>query len=297
MRNRLQGSTVTEYAIILGLVTVLSIAGLTMLGGSTKGLVQGNTAGLTGKQAQSIVSMEFGGQNSSGTSMRQLVLDPSTGLPTMMVTAGSSSGTNTTSTEGMTAQAQHTIDLASTLQESTDKITDPATLEWARQITRSVYYLGGAEGSIAGIDALSVTDVREKNKNITYTDANALKDIYKYQNDLLTMIQNPPAGADTATINSLAMDAWNSAQGYVQMLSPYIKTDGSIDNKALTQSDYNTNVGNVKLTKDTYDSLVDYEDLQQNTEQVLNDGSATGTPTVQTTLESGSALDEKTSTP
>lgn len=296
MKNYYQGNTLTEYGIIIGLVVVLSVAALTMLGKSTTKVISDGTATLKSKEVGNMMTLNFGG----GTSLaaRKLVIDPASGLPAIQIMDSSGSGVNTTSTEGMTVSAQ-TLSTAAQLQEQVlPQITDPATLGWAKEVTELVYYMGGTEGSYEGIPQLDITNGSGMgiHPQSNYTQAAALTDLYGYQDKLLDKLKNPPAKADkaqVAQVTEMAMDAWNHAQGYISKLDPYIDSDGRIDTSDLAKSKLNE--GQRKLTTVSYDDIVKLDVLQDNTETVLATGAATGTPTVQSTLETATQLNTTTS--
>ncbi|HEY9686592.1 MAG TPA: hypothetical protein V6C52_06415 [Coleofasciculaceae cyanobacterium] len=294
MNIRQPGGALTEYGLVLSLAVFLAVAALLMLGNSVSDVFQGNSSGLGGSQAQQLVSLKFN-QSNIPPGKGKLAVDPATGLPLMQLTDNAVGGVNTTSAEGSIATATETMSLANQLSSAVPNITDPATRSWASEITKLAYYLGGTEGSFAGISTLSVNPTSGMGPKTEYTQAAALSDVYTYQNELLTALQNPPSGANPAEVKmiaSLGADAWNNAQGYVTQLSPYLNKNGDLDAKALQKSPLNGD--SKKLSNLSYDQIVAYDTLQSQVNQVLADGSASGTPTVQSTLQNATAMTQTT---
>jgi Flp pilus assembly pilin Flp len=295
MNNRQSGGALTEYGLVLSLVIFLSIAALFLLGDSVTDVFKGNSSVLASSSVQQLVSLQFN-QSNIPPGKGKLTIDSVTGWPVMQLSdSNTAGGVNTTSTEGIRATATNTMDEASQLSSALSQISDPDTREWAEQITRLAYYLGGAEGSYAGVSSLAVNPTDDMHPQADYNQAAALSDIYTYQKALLTVIQYPPSGAnpeEVQTIIPLAVNVWNNAQVYVEELTPYFDQNGRLNQNALKDSPLNG--GNVKLSNLSYDQIVAYDTLQSKVSQVLADGSASGTTAVQSTLQGATAVKQAT---
>lgn len=287
--SRSNGNTISEYGIIFALVLILAIAGLSTLGKSIfNGLGKTNSS-LAGSQVKNLVTMNFdgGGGTGSKAGATGTIGGDQVGLSgDMNVTAG----VNTTSTDGQQALAGQTVTTAEKMDGIVAQISNPTVKTWASQVAELSHYIGGAEGQVAGVDALTI-DSSSMKGNTVYTDANAVVDINNYQQKLEQLLQNPPKNVNSTAvkqITNLGNRVLANADPFAAQVGQYSKNGSKVDNKLAAQS-LNLSKG-AHLTNQSYDKIVDYSTLQANTQQALSDGSATGT--VQTTLQDATAINQ-----
>ncbi|HEY9687238.1 MAG TPA: hypothetical protein V6C52_09705 [Coleofasciculaceae cyanobacterium] len=300
MTNRLSGNVLTEYGIIIALVVILAIGAVTLLGRTTSDLFQNTEDQLANPAVKDYMSLQFGSASGNvydaSMGSRVMSLNAQTGMPSIGIATSSSAPVNATSIDGMVTSSQQTLTLATQMDQLALTITDPKTVQWLEKITQYTHYMAGAEGDYSGVQALTVSTPDSS----TYTSANSLMDIYRYQQALEKLINSPPKDAspqDIQQITTLAMDAWNNAETFNAQLQPYLKNNGDIDNGALAKSNL-ANSNNGKMTAKKYDQLVKYDTLQQNVVTASSDGSATNTPALQSTLQDAVTLNNTTqSTP
>jgi Flp pilus assembly pilin Flp len=281
-----RGNVVTEYGIILGLVTVVCLVGVKLVGGNVGQLIGSTKTNLSTQGVKDYVGMKFG--EKSAFVQKHMIVNPVTGIPSLAVADQGSGATNATSAEGSTATAQS----ATQLDDLALSITDPALKDWYAKVTAQVHYLAGAEGDFEGNDTLSVTGTRDS----TYTNANALLDIASFQVMLKSLMRNPPQNGDPAQIkavNTLAANVWNNAQGYVARLNPYITRKGGIDTTQLAHSGLNE--GQHRIADLTYIKLVKYTTLQQNVTAAASEQTA-GQDALNATLQDATTLQTATTT-
>jgi hypothetical protein len=297
------GVTLTEYAILIGLLGVLGIAGLKMLGNSTYKLLAGSNDTLANKSTLSLIQAKYNAEQYTGSAAANtspvvtlkgsgyynLVVDPETGQYTMkMVDGASGVATNVTSIDGERMNMLGSLMLANKLAQLAEEESDPLLKEYYHQVAEVSYYLGAAEGEIDEIAGLV------PGKTI-YGNGAALRDIFNYTQKLDSLLNNPPAGFTGQTYNEimpLAVDVYNIAQHYENTFERFILPDGSFQmfttpgtfdkpGGALVNSDIIANKG---TTADRpYHELVKYEDLRAISDKILSDHKVDSVP-VESTL-------------
>jgi hypothetical protein len=292
-RKRNTGNTLVEYGICIGLVVVLAGVSLKLLGGTIASLL--NNGGNQAKTAQinDYMSLQF---NSAAGGTKALpagtiAINAQTGQAALPINTAAT-GVNVSSIDGgMITKAEASVAFATKLDRLSDSIQDPKVRDWAQKITQISHYISGAEGDYAGVEELTV---QIKDDKQAYTQANALKDIYTQQLELQKLISNPPKNANSADVRKVLALANNinaNTTPFIDNLDPYLKKDGSIDQGQLSRSKYATDGNDAgKMTGAQYNKLVKYETLQDKVETVLEDGSASGSSGLQSTLEDTSAL-------
>jgi Flp pilus assembly pilin Flp len=227
-----RGNVLTEYGLILGLVVLLSIAGLQVTGGSVSSLLGGFNRNES--SVSRLVSLKFGDGNTAtagqsitngpvslnGAGYYTFEIDPATGLPSLKLTDGNTGAvSNATSVDGQQWNVLGQFHLADSLDKLAAAETNPATAAYLKKLANISYYLGAAEGEADGIPGLELGD--------NYGKLHAAQDIVYYQSQLTQLINNPPAGMDRATLTqatALTADVYNIAQGYNAVLTPMLKS-------------------------------------------------------------------------
>lgn len=304
-RNTPQGVSLSEYAILLGLVGVLSVAGLKALGVSTSNLFQGssntlashNTLSLLDGQPQPIkTNLAASTGPLPGKGYYGIVSDPANGLPVLQLVNGSQgAATNVSSIDGTKMNTLGTIMLANALDKLASAETDPELQNYYSRLARLSYYLGGAEGELDDVAGLQGY----------YDNADALRDVLAYKSQLQSLMLQPPPGMDPAAIDAvmpLTANVYNIAQNYANALSKYVKPDGSIQNFYDGQSTTNGNPGDLLKhialtaakpdipTGRSYDQLVSYDQMKSLSSQVLAAKNVESVPVV-STLTSATEVD------
>jgi hypothetical protein len=286
------GNTLVEYGICIGLVVVLAGVSLKLLGGTIFELLSHTGKQVSTAQVNNYMSLQFNSNASGNKALPAgiIAINAQTGQAAVPINSAAAA-VNVSSLDGVTTKAQASVALATKLDDLTESIQDPKVLAWAQKITETSHYISGAEGDYAGVEELTVEIKDDKQ---AYTQANALKDIYTQQLALQKLIDNPPRNANPADVSKVLALANNinaNTTPFTDKLDPYLKKDGSIDQGQLSQSHYASNGNDAgKMTGAQYNKLVKYDTLQDKVENVLQDGSASGSLGVQSTLQDTSQL-------
>jgi Flp pilus assembly pilin Flp len=232
-----RGVTVAEYAVLLGLVLVLSIGGLKLLGGSISSLLgnasqksaEQGTIKLLGPTAQSaFASGPTLGLKGSG--YYAVKINPATGQPELtLIDGASATSSNVSSIDGSRMNTLGTVMLAKSLEELAAQETNPKLSDYYRQMAKASYYLAGAEGELDQIPGLEFNV--EGSKDATYTKGDALADIVRYSSQLQGLMNNPPAELSSSDFNKampLALNAYNIAHQYQNAFNQFIEKDGKV---------------------------------------------------------------------
>jgi Flp pilus assembly pilin Flp len=228
------GVGMTEYAVLLGLLAVVAIAGVNMLGGSVRDLFKQANTTLGAKNSLSMVaapqnplsaaalpSAKSTAGNAQGGWMGSgyyaLMTDPVTGQPSLKLVDGSSAEmTNLTSVDGNAVNALGSVRLAKALDILAQQQSDPSLAQYYATMAKSAYYLGGSEGELDHMLTL-LQGWDDPSTNTGYTAHSGLSDIAYYQSQLQQQLQNPPAGLNMQEFKQvmpLAAEVFNIAQNY-----------------------------------------------------------------------------------
>jgi hypothetical protein len=315
MMKRQHGNVLTEYGLLLGLLALASVGGLTFMGNSTANLMGQNTNNLNGRSVQDLVSLNFGKSGkttnnpSASTVLNPTVAATGTAAASLPLTSGSSGETNTTSTEGgRKLLTYESLSQADTVMQIAAASTDPATKDWANNVAKYLYWMGGAEGSFSGISQLAIptnkvsTSDSKGNTNSTtyaYTQDNALKDLKAYNAALQKLLANPPtsaSSADIAQVTSLSQESSNTANQFIQtgVTNTNFVTVEAQKRGIQAGLDGNGNLG--QNYTQTYDQLVSYDTLKANTATVLkNSDYQQQAPDTYSTLQNAQTVDTQAS--
>jgi Flp pilus assembly pilin Flp len=229
------GVTVVEYAVLLGLVLVLSIGGLKLLGGSISSLLgnasqksaEQGTIKLLGPTAQSaFASGTTLGLKGSG--YYGVKINPATGQPELtMIDGASATNSNVSSIDGSRMNTLGSVMLANSLADLAAQQTDPDLRSYYDKMAKLSYYLAGAEGELDEVPGLRI----DTQGNATYTKGNALGDIVIYTRQLDALMNNPPktlSSTDYRQAMPLAADVYNIAHQYQNAFSRFVDEKGQV---------------------------------------------------------------------
>lgn len=288
--NRYHGGHLVEYSLLIGLIALVSYMAVSELRSSLSVLFGQQGAHLSSQPVADYVALTSFNQGSakaanlSNNSLPEQLDSESVALITKTI----SDSVNTTSTDGLVESAQHTFGLVKQMNSLSERLTDPKVIAWAKKITRQTHYLAGTEGDYSGVQKLSV----EGDGKTSYTSANALRDIYLYRNTLQNLVAHPPKQGNLAEIKqvlALANDALQNTQPFLTLLDPYLEgKSGKLNKGNLAKSQFAQ--GEHKMTGKRYQDLMKYDALQDNVQEVLEDGSASGMAPLQSTLQDASDL-------
>jgi len=319
LRNAKLGVTVTEFAVLLGLVILLGYGGLQLLGGSISTVL-----GQSGSHVASNPTLQmlapFQGNKSGasglglkGTGFFAIGLNPTTGQPELMTVNGSQAvATNVSSIDGSKMNTLGGIMLAKGLEQLAEQQTDPTLADYYGKMARAAYYLAGAEGELDGIPGLDITPPSANGG--TYTKGDAVNDITKFSAELSSLMNNPPANLNTADFLQampLATGAFNISKQYENAYSQFIGPDGQVaQNFGLPSACGGPNggcpVGNgapgsalsnssqvvadlsgaTLMIHQSYDQLQSYSQLQAAADAVLTNNQVQDVPVVSTITDS-----------
>lgn len=317
--NRLEGFSpgvsLAEYAILIGLIAIVGMAGLKLLGSSTSGVLQGTAQPLAQggtlnllapvPNAGSAKSMP-GNQNPvvvmKGGGYYALIPDPTTGQPVLKLVDGSQGvGTNVSSIDGGRMNVLGSMMLAKKLDQLASEEADPTLKAYYEKMARLSYYLGGAEGELDDVPGLD-QDV------MVYNNGDALRDIYQYSKALQSLLQNPPSNMDSeamAAVLPLGANVYNIAKNYMNSLSQFITPGGKVTAfaNAISNASGSGEPGSAMqesnliatgtgLHPSDYTRLVDYGRIKTMAKQLLSDKQVDSVP-VESTLSSAVSVDEQ----
>jgi Flp pilus assembly pilin Flp len=315
-----RGNALTEYGLILGLVVLLGAAGLQVTGGSVSSLLGGFDQNET--TIAKMMSLNFGSGNTassssgnpsgsvslSGSGYYTFVTDPTTGMPTLMMTDSNSGAvSNATSVDGNQWNILGGMRLAGSLEQLASAQTDPGVSQYLQQLATLGYYLAGAEGELDGVPGLERDDDE-------YGNLDAFRDIEKYMSEMKSLMTNPPEGMSPETYQQtmpLAADAYNIAQAYYQHLKPVVAKNPD-QNFSLPSNDRGFGEGRPNQVLDTPVSEITYQagvsasggsfsevmslhELKKTSTQILEDNKVTSEPVV-STLKDATQLDQASTT-
>jgi Flp pilus assembly pilin Flp len=259
-----RGIAIPEYSILLGLVTILAIGGLTLLGDATQSLFSQSGDTLRGSNSMALFNQN--GASNSGTApylekkavvfgeavvggapstlslkgggYLNMAIDPATGQPVLKVVNGSSGvNVNVNSVEGSHYNVLGSVMLASKLEELANQQTDPKVKDYYNNLAKYAYYLGGAEGVMDNVKQVAWENVSKGTWDPktgmlqTYTLGDGLRDVYSYQQQLQSLLSNPPSDINPQELKQVmpyALDVANIAQNYVNTFDKFIDANGQV---------------------------------------------------------------------
>jgi hypothetical protein len=274
------GNTLGEYALLFGLIALLSMAALRVLGSSIEDTLSFKSSATGTNKVNSYINSILGAPSTAMKEQVPVASSNSNAQTPMALTSfminSSNSDTNATSVDGTTTQvAFNTIGLIGKLNTVIDTMNDPSALAWANEISRYVHYMAGAMGDEVGIESLTVQSVDSG----IYRESSVMRDVYTYQQKINFLLQNIPPNTNpeqVKLVSLFATDAIRNAQPFIQELDPFIK-NGVLDTNALASSPLSKG----KMTETTYDETVSYETLQQTINKLLVAGDSSLNATLQ----------------
>jgi hypothetical protein len=308
------GHGIGEYALIAGIVLMVSIPALLLLSGNLSNTLSNmvGTRNLKPTDSMRVTVSSYASTPSQtlqplfsnkapsgfykGTGYYTVMLDPVSGKP--VVTSAQTSQIDVAGSNG-NLNTLGTILLAEQLKQSALQQTDPDLKDYYGQMARLSYYMGAAEGEL---DDVSTFDVSDKQ----YTNGDALQDIYTYHQQLLSLMQNPPAQATPQELQQvlpLATEVFNIGHNYVNNLNQFISTNGKISNSfdinggasgsgepgsVLTTSTSLTAHGSIKGNR--IDQVIAYDKVKQLAVELLDDYKVESQP-VKITLQDAKVID------
>jgi Flp pilus assembly pilin Flp len=220
------GNTMAEYAILIGLIAVASIAGLTLFGTSTSNLLAG--AGQN-NDALEMTRMNFSGSSGSGLAVSrpssgvaggtyQPGTNPQTGLMDMQVFRGiESRGTNVTSIEGDRRNSSGSLTLALSLEALAKEALTPEEANYYMALAKKAYMIGFVEATIDENNSpVGLSD--------QYSRETAFLDLAIYKAQLVEVMRNRPANIMMSKLGeamALASEVENIGQEYINMIDQY----------------------------------------------------------------------------
>lgn len=156
-RSPHRGGSLSEYAVMLGLIALVSMAALRLLGHSTQDLLGGVTTGQTGQQLNDLISLRFQGVNASMaqppvSNAALPATNPSS--PSLGLTESSGGGVNVSSTEGVRVNIPNvppSLNSALTTAQQFDQLanntSNPAAAVVYQQIANQSYFLASTQAS------------------------------------------------------------------------------------------------------------------------------------------------------
>jgi hypothetical protein len=152
MHHYSQGNTLSEYALLSGLVILLAYSGLSLFGNNLSGLFQKDATVLGQNSLDNYFNTTLGNhsQGANGaTGLASKNTNASLLNNTSLFTQSVSGGTNATSVEGGTGEAHvlASFDKAKDLQALADAETDPAIKAKLEKLAQDAYWIGGSQAT------------------------------------------------------------------------------------------------------------------------------------------------------
>ena len=291
-----KGNTLSEYALILGLVALACIGSLSLFGNSTVALVGQASQGQHHDQMLNMSMMNFGNQQagstadsasaSSGANTPQAVNTPAH----LILLNTSGGGVNATSVDGSNGKVQtvqQALNAARAMQAKADATQNPALKAWYLAAARETFLLAGNEASLSyKMDNLTeLKALAETNM----TPGDALYEISNHYSMLGSFLLSLPPNI-TATEKSTALASVNNVLGslktqYADTLAKYTNMAVYNGQPVMTINAPNLYADQMVYGQQNYTKSP--EDIQKLAPTALSDGSVSKTPAVQTSLETG----------
>lgn len=214
-RSPSMGNTLSEYALLAGLVLMVALGSIKLLGNSTQGLLQ-NTDKSLANDARSLVSLDFGngkqGKAGGGSGSGLPGNENDSALPNpafatnvnLAITEGNSSGLNATAAEGATNKIEAVYQnarYALQMEENLSPSMEPSLYEWASAITRNSKLAAGAEGVLNDMSEFAIGETNTALAPGMQINPDSLNNnLIDYQANLMELINNPPPGANSKEV-------------------------------------------------------------------------------------------------
>lgn len=231
------GQSLQEYAMIFGLVIILSLGVVALMGqradvgiqnanGTLFGTPGGNNGAadqltaLLSQPAGSTGSVRFGDPTNTG------VLDINDPSSTLTLSITGADGTNTTSVDGI-RNALGSVKLAATLEALAAEQTGESK-GYFKALADKAYLLGRVESIMES----SVSEQGRMNNDGHYNNGNALRDMLALSDDFNRMLQNPPPNMSSQAsflAQQLGGQVYDISQEYKTALSEFV-VDGNVRN-------------------------------------------------------------------
>lgn len=260
------GVSMSEYAILLGLVSILGLSALPLLSGSFTDLSYGFGETLATnlpflgieppKNKPSPLQWQAGSGNSTPAPSSPSVssqapppkttptaktpaeleakgyytikADSETKQPSLQLSDGGSLGaTNVTSVEGTYLNTMDSLQSAAKLEQLASASPSAPVSKYYQNAANLTYYLGGAQGTLDNLPEL--TQATEKPD--TYTNGDALRDLFLYKNELRALLKDPPQEMSPQEYREFlkwAASAYNTAQAYLNQYDRFIDAEGNV---------------------------------------------------------------------
>jgi Flp pilus assembly pilin Flp len=308
------GITTAEYALLIGLIGIVSIIGLKNLGFSTHSLFANANTTLAERGTLGLLDAPASSGGNSAIAYK-MATDPATGKIFFQLPGGTESmATNLTSVGGDRLNSLGTTMIGNKLAQLAETETDPELKNYYAKLAELSFYLGGAEGELDDVPGMAPFGDK-------YTNADALRDIITLGKEMSDLLNNPPANFNQASFNEvmpLAAEVYNIAQNYKNTLSEYIAPDGvttktfeptSMLSKLLpilfpsssgngepgsVLSKNGIEPGSIQKSYTPYSSLMSYDQVKNLSAKVLSDHKVQSVP-VETTLTNATEIDKAAS--
>jgi hypothetical protein len=205
-----------------------------------------------------------------GTGYYTYKTDPASGKP--VLTSAAPSDIQVAGSNGH-LNTLGSVLIAKQLAQLANAETDPELKAYCEEMARLSFYLGAAEGELDDVPTFNFSYKG-------YNNGNALQDIYTYHQQILSLMQHPPVGANPEQLQKvlpLAVEVFNIGHNYVNNLSQFISADGKVTSRFTYDDD-------ASLTM-----LVDYDQVRRMATEILEDYPMASQP-VKTTLQDAQGI-------
>jgi hypothetical protein len=271
-----------EYALLLGLLGVLSVASLKLLGVSIFNLLSSaSTPELQTKSPMALLQKNTPPPGFLG--FYKVSIDPNTGKPVLaIVNSLSGEAKNVTSVDGNQFNTLGEMRLASYLDQLASQETNPENKAYYAQLAKLAYYMGANEGEIDDFDTYTLSS--------KYSNGDALQDLLNKKQEFQALMLNPPPGLNQQALSDLlpvSSEVFNIAQTYTSALSKYVNADGTVTTNFSTVTSgtkFATGLGSAldpatttkvaraiyPLTNKTFEDVVPYDALKAQVQTTLS---------------------------
>jgi len=281
-----------EYALLLGLLGVLSVASLKLLGVSIFNLLSSaSTPEIQAKSPLTLLQKNTPPPGFSG--YYKVSIDPNTGKPILaIVNSLSGEAKNVTSVDGNQFNTLGGMRLADYLDQLANQETNPENKAYYAQLAKLAYYMGANEGEIDDFDTYTLHG--------SYSNGDALRDLLNKKQEFQALMLNPPTGLNQQALSDLlpvATEVFNIAQTYTSALKQYVNADGTVTTNfstVVSGTNFATGLGSAldpatttkvakpiyPLTNKTFEDVVPYDVLKAQVQTTLSKNTLPQTPVV-----------------
>lgn len=291
-----KGNTVSEYAVVIGLVALACIGSLTLFGNSTNNLLGQASQGKNKDSMLNMAQMKFGQQSSNPSQTASVayqaavIAQPNATPASLHLQNTSSDGVNATSVDGSSGKVQavqHTLSAARDMQAKAANLPEGALRQWYLAAARETLLLAGNEASLSyKMDNITQLQTLAE-PNMTAGDA--LYEISNHYSMLGSFLLSLPPNI-TAAERSTALASVNNVMNslkteYAEPLGKYTNMVVNNGQPSMTINTANLYADNMTYGQQNYTKTP--EDIQKIAPTALSDGSVSKTPAVRTSLETG----------